>query len=102
MCTQLAALFSNFCVGSGIRTNFFNFLILVHSRFPPNELLKIYGPLFVYFRSFHMTNIAQILYIIKALMVCLGLEPGQGIVDADESTELWRHSLIEKLPKVFS
>ena len=30
---------------------------------------------FVYFCSFHMTNIAQILFMIKVLMVCLGLEP---------------------------
>ena len=34
-------------------------------------------PLFVYFRSFHVTNIAQIgQKMIKALMVCLRLKPG--------------------------
>ena len=33
-------------------------------------------PLFVYFRSFHMTNIAQILQMGKTYMVCLWLEPG--------------------------
>ena len=32
-------------------------------------------PLFVHFRSFHMTNIAQILQMIKVWMVCLGLKP---------------------------
>ena len=32
-------------------------------------------PLFVYFRSFHVTNITQILKLIKAYIVCLGFEP---------------------------
>ena len=35
-------------------------------------------PLLAYFHSFHTANIAQKLYMIKALMVCLGLEPGAG------------------------
>ena len=35
-----------------------------------------HGLFFLYVRSFHMANIAQILYMIKEQMVCLGLEPG--------------------------
>ena len=34
-------------------------------------------PLFVSFCSFHTTtNIVQLLYVIKASMLCLGLKPG--------------------------
>ena len=34
------------------------------------------GLFLLYFHSFQMTNIAQILYMKKVQMVCLGLEPG--------------------------
>ena len=45
-------------------------------------------PLFVYFCSFHMANIAQIDYNDSVLWT---RTQGGSIVGADESTELWRH-----------
>ena len=51
-------------------------------------------PLFVYFLSFHLTNIAQILKMIKSVDGVLGTRTRDGKkVGADESTELWRHPL---------
>ena len=51
-------------------------------------------PLFLYFQSFQMTNIAQIDYYDKhELDGVLGTQTwGIRMVGTDESTELWRHS----------
>ena len=47
-------------------------------------------PLFVYFRSFHWTNIARIDYNDESTDSVLGTQTQGGrIVGADESTELW-------------
>ena len=48
-------------------------------------------PLFVYFRPFHMTNIAQILQMKKRRWHAWARTQGGRMVGADESTELWRH-----------
>ena len=49
-------------------------------------------PLFVYFRSFHMTNMAQMLND-KSVDGVLGTQTRGGrMPSADESTELCRHS----------
>ena len=55
-------------------------------------------PLAVYFRSFHVTNIAQIKD--NSLNGVLGTRTqGDRMVGTDESTELWRHTL--KLELIF-
>ena len=48
---------------------------------------------FVYFSSFHMTNIAQILTMHeKSVVGVLGTQTwGSWMVGADECTELWQH-----------
>ena len=51
-------------------------------------------PLFVYFRSFHMTNIAQILQMKKRRWHAWARTQGGRMVGADESTELWRHPCV--------
>ena len=49
-------------------------------------------PLFVYFPSFRMRNIAQIDYYDKSVDGVLGTQTRRGrMVGKDESTELWRH-----------
>ena len=49
-------------------------------------------PLFVYFRSFHMTNVAQIDFNDKSIDGELGSWTYGGRMEgADESFELWRH-----------
>ena len=66
------------------------FKAIWHDAFTCNATSPIprflHGPNPASFCSFNMINIAQIwLLMIKAYMVCLGLEPG-----AYEYTELWR------------
>ena len=49
-------------------------------------------PLFVYFRSFHMTNIVQIDYNEKSVDGVLGTwTRGGRMLGPDKSTQLWRH-----------
>ena len=51
-------------------------------------------PLFAYFRSFHMTSIAQIDYNDTNRDGVRGTRTwGDRMVGADESTELWQHCL---------
>ena len=48
-------------------------------------------PLFVYFHSFRMTNIAQIDYNDKSVDGVLGTRTrGSGMIGPDKPTELWR------------
>ena len=55
-------------------------------------------PLFVYFRSFLRTNIAQILTINEKNIngVRVTQTQGSSVVGADESTELWRHPRVKE------
>ena len=64
-----------------------------YNLFASAQLLLFFfsRPLFVYFRSFHMTNIANILQMKKHRWRAWELNPGGKMVGADESTELWRH-----------
>ena len=56
------------------------------------------GLFFVYFCSFHMTNIVQIDHNDKSVNGVLGTRTRGGrVVGADEFTELWRHPILQFL-----
>ena len=58
-------------------------------------------PLFDYFRSFRMTNIAQVDYDHKSIDAVLGARTwGNRMVGADESTELWQHRCLTIIDNV--